>query len=512
MDESITRWSDSPIKILPLDLLAEIFEHCACAETSSPVLLSHVSTLWRHIATTTPSLWHTISYTISVTTHLVTSEKIRTWLARSGSFPLYISLDFARWPRDAISLATLDQLRTHSHHWGRWSVTATDYTIASIVFLYFMGSPRYDLLSRLDLKILGPVQEEPEELAWLHMAGNRYERRLLTEMFARLMKVSAPRFTEFNLTTDALPYELDPELQIGLPHLRALRIFERDGRFMAIQASTVLHLLGKCPALESFAFRGTISHVVDPHGVPATMVSLPRLRELHVAQTCLQRTILTHLITPALQVLRLSWLNQPDRPDPFVDEDYMAETNEEPTEWSQSPYTDILTGLGIRSLICRGAPPIRVLDMDFADARSPKDFIWVFEHVPTLESFRIIGSDMSDKVLIALASKNNQGKWLCPRLASLELSRCDLITGRGVVTLAKGRNPCKDRFDGDSTEDMSTEESRPARLKKFVVEGCARVDCESVALVQYQLGNVGFEVDVVPAEHIFLENDITMPP
>jgi len=214
------------------------------------------------------------------------------------------------------------------------------------------------------------------------------------------------------------------------------------------------------------------------------VVNLSHLRHLHLIHTFHQRTLLSHLCTPSLETLRLIWLNHNEMPlDEFYDSDPM-EVDEDPTEFSQSPQTDLLTGLGLRTLIRNSAPHIRVFDMDFSDMRSPKDFVWVFQHLPMLEYFRIVGSDMSDRVLFALASPGKDGRWLCPLLTELEFSRCDVITGKGVVAIAKGRNE-RNTLHG------------PQRLKRFSVDFCANVDCESIAVMQYLLGMVSFEITPV---------------
>ena len=204
------------------------------------------------------------------------------------------------------------------------------------------------------------------------------------------------------------------------------------------------------------------------------------------------------------------WLN---RPEELIDESYQpdpAEVSEGPAEYSQSPYTDLLSGAGLRALIQQSTKhsgshlPITYFDMDFADIRSPKDFLWVFKHLPLLEEFRIVGSDMSDKVLMGLAKERigpggvKEG-WLCPRLRKMEFSRCDVITGMGVLALVKGRNPSLSDHERGLEVGMTTAEREriPARLEKFELEGCANVDCESIAVVQNIIGMVSFDVEVV---------------
>jgi len=395
----------------------------------------------------------------------------------------------------------LGDLREHGRHWRRFSLTAGSFRIAHGVFAFFTPSPPHQILSRIDIKA-GPLTSEDiffdDELEPDDAVDPRGD--ITTTFLAiHVLAASAPHFTELNLLSSALPYAawgtaVHPEL----PHLRKLRIFEHAGQGDQISAPSILCLLAKCPALEFFSFRGW--YIFEPRSHPLEIVDLPHLRELHLAQTFHQRIILSHLSTPKLETLRLSWLN---RPDSLIDESYqpdLSEDNADPVEFSQSPYTDILTGVGLRTLIRRCMPPIRVLDMDFADARCPNDFVWLFAHLPALATFRIVGSDMSDNVLSALAAPRQDGTWLCPRLTSLEFSRCDIITGLGIVSLAKGRNPpAESNLDQAAGNDnrRGAARLRPARLTHFSVEACATVDCESVAVMQYLLDLVVFNVEVM---------------
>ncbi|KZP12711.1 hypothetical protein FIBSPDRAFT_152205 [Athelia psychrophila] len=80
---------DSPISILPSDILAMIFEAGALLEASAEFhfgsLASHVSQSWREIALATPRLWNKIEYTkpaeVFNTTH--TQRKLE------GGLPLF---------------------------------------------------------------------------------------------------------------------------------------------------------------------------------------------------------------------------------------------------------------------------------------------------------------------------------------------------------------------------------------------------------------------------------------
>ena len=463
---------------------------------------------------TTPLLWAVITAGVSSKRPQVTVHRVQTWLGRSGAIPIYLKLVVNERLSEDVSL--LISIRDHIRHWGGMTLITGSHEIARQVMVFLMGSSseRLDHFSCLFLMAGSPLsdnfqeEQEPNE-------GNSNAHADITDVFRVLAQANAGHLRELILGAAALPYRVwQPAIMdspfsvyptksmlssvtLSLPSLQTLRLFERSSNVAEIGASSILHLLAKCPSLRTFIFRG--SNLFDPHGVHGMFpIDLPHLRTLHLCQTFHQRIILSHLHTPKLNTLRLMWLNRPER---LVDESYEPDSEErmeEEAEFSQSPWTDLLTGSGIRSLIRHTrlmyglAPPITVLDMDFADIRSPKDFVWVFEHLPLLEEFRIVGSDMSDKVLLALASQrkidSGREEWLCPCLRRLEFSRCDIITGLGIISLAKARNP-------PIESDIAHMEGQPARLEKFMVDGCGRIDCESVAVLQYIMGDVCFDVE-----------------
>lgn len=79
-----------------------------------------------------------------------------------------------------------------------------------------------------------------------------------------------------------------------------------------------------------------------------------------------------------------------------------GDSDDEFPDFSQSPFSDHATGMGLRSLLTRCKPPLKVLEMDYADMRT-KDFEWFFDKADRLEEFRIVASDMSDRVMSKFA-------------------------------------------------------------------------------------------------------------
>ncbi|GJJ09961.1 hypothetical protein Clacol_004186 [Clathrus columnatus] len=424
-------------------------------------------------------------------------------------------------------LDLLSLIRNHSSHWHRLSLVASSNDATSEIFVYLTTSQHHDVLSRIDL-CTSLISQEWEEFGIQFdledFAQEQDEesnaRKNMSLIFHRLNEIYTPDFKELNLFTSALPFTTwsAPNQPPQLSSLRTLRIYEHNTSLPGIRAISLLYLLSHCPLLEYLTFKG--SDDFDSNGLKTNIVHLEHLRQFNLAQTFHQRIILSHIHAPALQTLRLMWLN---RPDVLIDESYEidpSDSNDDLVEISQSPYTDLLTGAGLRSLIRRSTPPIRILDMDFSDMRSPKDFIWLFDQVPTLEYFRIVGSDMSDNVLFALAGQGPRrtGRRLCPRLTHIEFSRCDVITGRGILAIAKARGPknnVKRRSKGisassDEDLDVVLPRKRTACLKQFIVNACAGVDCESVAVMQHLMGAVTFDVDVIPPYVHLVLNDYSI--
>jgi hypothetical protein len=151
--------------------------------------------------------------------------------------------------------------------------------------------------------------------------------------------------------------------------------------------------------------------------------------------------------------------------EPFPD--YEAEdgdSDDEFPDFSQSPYSDHATGMGVRALLRRSSPPLRVLEMDYADMRT-KDFRWLFARVPSLEEFRIVASDMADRVVRLLAPQGARGEVVLPRMRSLELVNCHRLSGEAILEAVKGRVIVTDAAARAGV-------SEPVPLEDVAIVGC----------------------------------------
>lgn len=110
--------STFPINHLPPEILAEVFWNClpetmpqyAISSRKAPLLLCRVCSLWRKLALVTPTLWTTLAIVIRKLSMdlLVGGQVINTWLERSGTLPLELSLLYSPpWRPQGTTVPTL---------------------------------------------------------------------------------------------------------------------------------------------------------------------------------------------------------------------------------------------------------------------------------------------------------------------------------------------------------------------------------------------------------------------
>ena len=142
-----------------------------------------------------------------------------------------------------------------------------------------------------------------------------------------------------------------------------------------------------------------------------------------------------------------------------------GDSDDEAHDFSQSPSSDHHTGMGLRKLIQRSRPPLEVLDMDLSDMRT-KDFRWVFDRLPHLKQFSIVGSDLSNKVVQLFrpesvpAPGDGRFRVRLPQLTTLKLFGCQQFSGDALVEALGARVIYTDAVTPNDT------------LVNVVVSGC----------------------------------------
>lgn len=417
--------SSRPINLLPAELLIEIFAYCSSIEALAPLTLRSVSPRWRDIVDTSPLVWRHISLDDEYRSLSVQRRQSEMWAELS--YPLRFDVEVNANNLDNI-LPLLSPLLPFIDRWRSFTLTGqreeevdtTELLLNSVTF------------NHLNISIC------------------EWDAEYLEEEEVKSTFVPTYPVWPFCYMMNVWMYKL-PSPQTLAP-LRFTCISITEGSFGTIlaQPRSVLEFLQACPALESFYFSGW-PHDEDTSNENLPVVCLPRLHTLHLKSTCSARAYLSSLDTPHLQNLYLAHLN--------VDFKLQGEYNEpgdsedEAGDYSQSPWSDQATGMGLRKLIQRCRPPIKVLEMDFSDMRT-KDFRYVFDRLPDLEEFRIVASDMSDTVIRLLKPNTREDgsvELRVPRLRQLKLYNCQRLTGSAIVSALASRVAYTDKNTRDCT-------------------------------------------------------------
>ncbi|KAI0352576.1 hypothetical protein OH77DRAFT_1408824 [Trametes cingulata] len=464
-----------PICRLPPELLIHIFVSCSDAPSDelTPVLLGQVCRYWRDVTYLSPRIWQRI-YLYEHHPVSISHDQAAWWIYKSDPLPFDVRVEtqtidmilpllspvlsqMRRWRRCTISGAHEEEFDLSRHEFDRGRdclVDELNILVKGVSAISALGlNADSDASDDRPPSSIFRVQEPSDGPPELSMHLSVYALPLATVM--KPIPVASLCITEFSLdvTTDVV---------------------------------RMLNFLRCTPLLETLHFAGW-----PQEGEPILAgflfpVRLPKLRILLLRSTCSVRAILSHLDAPALEELYLEHTNVDFelRTDPYVAAQYPpeeGESDDEAHDFSQSPWSDHATGMGLRALLKRSRPPLQVLHMDYADMRT-KDFRWCFDRLDRLREFRIVGSDMSDRVVGMLApyrkrwlafglanlkeADDPRGSWAVrlPSLTKLAIWHCQRVSGDALVEVLQERVRFTDR---------AAEEGRSDTMESVAIVGCS---------------------------------------
>ncbi|KAI9456152.1 hypothetical protein F5148DRAFT_378735 [Russula earlei] len=496
---------------LPTELLVDIFTWCTHSAALTAITLGKVCRRWKAIIHHFPCLFQFIVLDDRSLSFYLANQIANHFLARSSGLPFDVDINIIS--RDSL----LPLLSPFLNHLGRWrSCTIGGAKEEAVHFGEFWdkgnGEPK---LEELDIDVLdlaemdAMTENTPTQAATvgdviplgtfkpytISLTSNLLFMTVVLSKLPSPLTLSPLRFVTLSITESPLTLSIRPD--------------------------DLLRFLTVCPELEFFSFTGSILEPViafEDTRHPPPIVSLPRLRSLVLHRTLATRILLSYLHTPALRELYLEHLNvdfdfpvlNPYLPLPSLEPMHSSsfvpfpppgveshastsghppsptlhpsprslssgfecaledgDSDDEFSDYSQSPRSDHATGMGLRSLLSRSSPPLRVLEMDYADMRT-KDFTWLFSHALSLTDFRIVASDMSDRVVRMLAPDAN-GMMLLPRLRSLELINCQRLSGTAIVEAIRERARATDGYiaEGQTTDVFPLEDVAVVRCVNF---------------------------------------------
>ncbi|ETW81755.1 hypothetical protein HETIRDRAFT_317718 [Heterobasidion irregulare TC 32-1] len=450
-----TRENTSPIDRLPVEILIEIFVYCAHETALTPIILGRICRRWEEITNFSPRIFQWIVLDDSQVTTERSTGLSQTFLLRSRS--LQFDVDISISNRDNV-LPFLSPFLPHLNRWR--SCTIEGNRVEHVHFREFWtagtGEPR---LEQLDISV------DPGQQA---LVGGQVstEDQIIFHTFKSHPTPLKSNLLFMDVSLSRLPLALFEPLRFV-----SLFIQEKPTSPFVLKIHPIdfLQFLTACPVLEFLSFTGSMFQAaIRPEDFerPPPVPFLPRLRSLVLHSTLCTRTILSYIDTPNLKELYLEHLNV-DFSFPIYNLYSSHGDSDDEGDFSQSPYSDHATGMGLRSLFQRCDPPLRVLEMDYADMRT-KDFRWLFERASSLEEFRIVASDMADCVVQMLSpwtTPCGTPRYRCsvalPQLKSLELYNCQRLSGKAIVSALRSRVVATDDavgrgvFDGSSMDDVA---------------------------------------------------------
>ncbi|KAK1221025.1 hypothetical protein PQX77_016175 [Marasmius sp. AFHP31] len=513
------------VNSLPPELLIHIFNFTAAIDTFSPLSLSLVCRRWNTLVTKSPSIYQCIRLSDSPTPLEGTGMKpaqfaerqdklwkrnltqAKIWVERSRPLPFDVFVELGqgqeqghRAARDDSNL--LGMLSPFYENMQRWKRIAVDDGKRNEEFVFdefFEAHSRIpkplDFLnvSICDLGHEDSLSNVPKGLFIPSKEVNAFPVTLLghdqlfpTSHFLPPSEEESRDNLVANYVVSSLPSSFisHPIQPSGLNSITTLNLSEHSVT-LHIRPEALLSFLGVTPNLQKLTFVGWIH--ADRHAPSSTLpvANLPYLNTLQLRSTCLARSILSCLYAPRLQKLELAHLNVDfEMPLPGFDEaegsvvqeaHEVGDSEDEANDFSQSPWSDRSTGMGLRALVkrpvlssyldlkssvdadfyfLRSNPPLKMLSMDFTDMRT-KDFVWLFPKLDHLEEFVIVASDMSDTVIKLLkphpcipvnaVDMDNQSnanpqvttttttRLVLPKLKKLELFNCHRLTGDAIL-------------------------------------------------------------------------------
>ncbi|KAJ3716961.1 hypothetical protein C8R42DRAFT_677776 [Lentinula raphanica] len=459
-----------PVGNLPAELLIEIFALCAAGDSLAPIVLGTVCRTWKKVVDESPRVWQVVVLDDTKRSIVASQSQARLWISRSAPLQFDVKLNVEDADHDLPLLAPFLPV------FNRWrNLTITGARQESVCLS--------DTFSRLDtLNDLSISISDNDHLddacrstfdAYSPLWPNRIVMNIWLTQLPRAELLGPLRFTSLSIT-DQSPHSTRPD------------------------SAAILGLLKSCPHLESFTLSGWMNpDVSGSQSLP--IVSLPRLLTMNLRRTTFTRVILSHINAPMLSKLYLTDLNMSHHVPSDVFEP--GDSEDEAGDYSQSPWSDQATGMGLRNLIAHCHPPLKTLEMDYSDMRT-KDFIYMFDHLTELEDFLITASDMSNTVIRLLkpydesamvaalnaASTSEEGRYdpclspvpsqsiRLPHLRNLELYNCHRISGDAIVETLMQRVKYTDRFTSKDT------------LEEIVVSDCDQFSIQHRDMLVKEMG------------------------
>ncbi|KAF7356312.1 hypothetical protein MVEN_00963500 [Mycena venus] len=380
----------SPVRAMPPEILQEIFVACLptryCAimhPSDSPLLLGRVCSAWRTIALSTPELWSSVHVVVLPSPESAAPcELLRTWLQRSGNWPLSISVFIPLGRGFEENLRTfMDIILPYSPRWKSLRLLQRNWP---------------ELLCKL-------TSEDVPLLEVLQIAHASFDSHAI-----RFLAIP-PNLRDLSLKCSQGDAHIPPRRWDRITSL----CLESGKNFFNLDAGQVLELIEQCANLRSCR----LGFPVQATGGPSLSTSAAhQITLLHLSSLSLTADIITTspfnmvnflaaLVLPSLRALDLSGVCIVYSGVPVV--------------------SDVLFALD--ELVCRSSCDVQSLRVQFVEG-DPEALVRCLRRCPGLTSLDLVQPgifDDGEPSDLTPALRELGDSTLCPRLRHLRLTHCD---------------------------------------------------------------------------------------
>ncbi|KAJ3516409.1 hypothetical protein NLJ89_g1155 [Agrocybe chaxingu] len=283
------------IKVLPPEIVSEIFLFCLPVEesdpekisksNSEPLQLGAVCTVWRRIAWSTAALWANVILHITSFVRLPTQVLLlQEWLSRSGQLPLSIQLSCSE-DMSWVNVSPEEVMKAIAEYASRWR--KLDVRLPSACYRYLPPSDDTHSLPLLQSLYLKPPGGQGDRLHRVTIHNSPHLTHLaLSCLYLRSVKFQWEVLTNLNLES----FYIDETLE----------------------------MLRQTPRLVDFTLRRILGGD-DRHTLPEDYIVLPALEHLNIVNDkgADLQTLISKITTPVLR--KLAFASEGSLPPPIQD-------------------------------------------------------------------------------------------------------------------------------------------------------------------------------------------------
>ncbi|KAF7302197.1 hypothetical protein MIND_00786600 [Mycena indigotica] len=307
------------VDTLPPELLVAIFHNCLPVSTDAehephlvdsngaPLLLTQISSLWRRLALSTPTLWKTFYIDIDILKHPDRlSELAEMWLSRAGSCPLDISIKGNLYGDDQLEYGVEGFWEVFAEHTAHIRALHLLVNLEDVVTLD-ENEWTFPLLEELEITPELDIEDEDDDPDWptiTSFSSSKHLRKLTLDSLP-LSSLSIPLASITHLVARGykkLQHCLDA--LSNLPNLLQFDLEEYQSDSSVQPTEALPH-----STLQRLHLTQDVSDL-SPAPMLLQFLTLPALKELRVENTAASGSTVNELLArsswPTLRALQLS--------------------------------------------------------------------------------------------------------------------------------------------------------------------------------------------------------------